>query len=182
MDIVALLSGAWRSWTRLWTRSKAWITIQWEQKKKQTKMFRKRETELLIHLFIQTYYSGHALPGTNRRADECKHTRTHTDAHHYTQMVGVFFVTVLVCPMLSLHTALKLEVLTPTCLGTGVKMLMLMAGIDAAQCSDPSSGSVRSRLWRAKWRRRGERRLVSQSQGTMRQKKGPSLSPAEGGG
>ncbi len=40
--------------------------------------------------------------------------------------------------MLSLHAALKLEVLTPTCLGTGVKMLMLMAGIYSRQCSDPS--------------------------------------------
>lgn len=39
--------------------------------------------------------------------------------------------------MLSLHTALKLEVLTPTCTGTGVKTLMLMAGIYSRQCSDP---------------------------------------------
>lgn len=45
-----------------------------------------------------------------------------------------FFVTALVCPL----AALKLEVLTPTCPGTGVKMLMLMAGTYSRRCSDPS--------------------------------------------
>lgn len=40
--------------------------------------------------------------------------------------------------MWSLQAALKLEVLTPTCPGTGVKMLMLMAGIYSRQRSDPS--------------------------------------------
>lgn len=38
--------------------------------------------------------------------------------------------------MLSLQAALNLEVLTPTYTGTGVKRLMLMAGIYSRQYSD----------------------------------------------
>lgn len=56
-----------------------------------TKRWRKRETQLLIHLFICTYYSGHALPGTNRRADKCKHTNVHVNKHTYTH-TQLFFL------------------------------------------------------------------------------------------
>ena len=65
--------------------------IEWERKRQ-----RMRETQLLIHLFIYTYYSGHAVPGTNRRADECKHTSvhmntlTHRHTHRHRRLFFIF--------------------------------------------------------------------------------------------
>lgn len=54
---------------------------------------------------------------------------------------------------LNLHSASKLEVLTPTAHETSVKMLILMTGIYSRQCS---ATYVRSWLWRVKWGKRGE--------------------------
>lgn len=78
--------------------------------------------------------------------------------------------------MLSLHAALKLEVLTPTCPGTGVKMLMLMAGIDTGRCSDLSSWHVRSRLCGGKEKEMRGEVCAPESQ----QKKGAPVFPAKG--
>lgn len=96
---------------------------------------RRRDSERERCSFSSICLYTHTILGTHFQAqtDGLMNVNTHTHRRLF-----FYFVTALVCPMLSLHAALKLEVLTPTCPGTGVQMLMLMAGIYSRQCSDPS--------------------------------------------
>lgn len=106
-------------------------------RKEEKKKDRRRDGERKRRRFSSICLYKHTIPGTHFQAqtdglmnvNTQKCTWTHTHTH-------TFFVTALVCPL----AALKLEVLTPTCPGTGVKMLMLMlmAGTYSRRCSDPS--------------------------------------------
>lgn len=151
--------------------------------KKHTKMFRERKRRhfssicLFKHTILGTHFQAQTDGLMNVNTRVCTRTRTN---RHKLLFFLFYFVTALVCPMLSLHAALKLEVLTPTCPGTGVKMLMLMAGIDTRQCSDPSSWYVRSKLLRVKGRRRGERCVLPNHRRWWGRKKGLLCCPPRG--
>lgn len=100
------------------------------------------------------YCTGHELPGTDRHADEYKHTRKHTTHTRLSQSLPV--------KLLSRCGESKLELQMPTCVETVVARLMLK---DAKEDSVPSCGRpvciVEDELKQKKNRRRQSKKKRS---------------------
>lgn len=81
-----------------------------EKRDRHTGDDRERRSFSSICLYTHTILGTHFQAQTDG-LDECKHTNVHVNTHTQTQPGGFYFyfVTALVCPMLSLHTALKSE-------------------------------------------------------------------------